>query len=166
VALDGSPLAEAVLLPAAQFVAACSSAGAPGELRLLRVIKPPSDQEEHKYLTYDLDISAYQRSEAERYLRTIQGKLAQEAIDHLNVQITFSIIEDADIATALIRAAETGDRAEHDTDNGYTMIALATHGRGGITHWMLGSIAERTLEKTRLPLLIVRPQQATTSTRS
>ncbi len=163
-ALDGSPLAAATLLPTAQFVAACSPADVPGELHLLRVIKPSSDQEERKYLAYDLDISEYQRSEAERYLSTTQDKLAQEFTGHVNLQISYSIVEDADIATALIRTAETGDHAEDDAPYGYDMIALATHGRGGIKHWMLGSITERVLEKTKLPLLIVRPQELTTAT--
>jgi nucleotide-binding universal stress UspA family protein len=157
VALDGSPLAETVLLPAAQLVAACSPSATMGELHLLRVIKPPSDQEERKYLHYDLDISAYQQSEAERYLHSTRDRLAQE-IAPLNIQISTSIIEDTDIATTLIRTAE------NDATDGYDMIAMATHGRGGIEHWMLGSVTERVLEKTELPLLIVRPQQ-TTSTR-
>jgi hypothetical protein len=39
------------------------------------------------------------------------------------------------------------------------VIALATHGRGGIKRWMMGSVTERILGATRLPLLIVRPQK-------
>ncbi|MFL5667207.1 MAG: universal stress protein [Ktedonobacteraceae bacterium] len=39
------------------------------------------------------------------------------------------------------------------------MLAIATHGRSGIQRWIIGSIAERVLDGSRLPLLIVRPPQ-------
>jgi hypothetical protein len=37
-------------------------------------------------------------------------------------------------------------------------MALATHGRSGVALWAVGSIAERVLHSTKLPLLIVRPR--------
>jgi nucleotide-binding universal stress UspA family protein len=39
------------------------------------------------------------------------------------------------------------------------LIAMATHGRGGMQRWMLGSVTERVLESTKMPLLIVRPNE-------
>jgi universal stress protein family protein len=35
---------------------------------------------------------------------------------------------------------------------------MATHGYSGLQRWALGSITERVLHATRLPLLVVRPQ--------
>jgi hypothetical protein len=40
------------------------------------------------------------------------------------------------------------------------LIAMATHGRSGFQHWILGSITERVLGATKLPILIVRPKAA------
>ena len=40
------------------------------------------------------------------------------------------------------------------------LIAIATHGRGGFQRWILGSITERVLGATKLPILIVRPETA------
>ncbi len=40
---------------------------------------------------------------------------------------------------------------------GYTIIALATHGLGGVGRWVMGSITARVLKASRLPVLIVRP---------
>ncbi|MGZ3665474.1 MAG: universal stress protein, partial [Ktedonobacterales bacterium] len=59
--------------------------------------------------------------------------------------------------------------AETDTSNvettapdkphgGYDIMAMATHGRSGLTLWAVGSITERVLQSTRLPLFIVRPE--------
>ncbi len=37
------------------------------------------------------------------------------------------------------------------------LIAMATHGRSGFSHWLLGSVAERVLRSSGVPLLLVRP---------
>jgi nucleotide-binding universal stress UspA family protein len=156
VAVDGSPLAEAILLPTAQLVAAASPTGMPGELHLLRVVKPPSDPEERRYLAYDINIRQFYRNEAEHYLCSMRDRFTQELAANLNVRLSFSIRENADIATALMSVLETGDSST--SSNGYDVMAIATHGRGGLKRWMVGSIAERILEKEQLPLLIMRPQ--------
>ncbi|MFL5701751.1 MAG: universal stress protein, partial [Ktedonobacteraceae bacterium] len=41
-------------------------------------------------------------------------------------------------------------------------IALATHGWGGMQRWAMGSVAERVLAGTTLPVFIVRPRPAAT----
>ncbi|HZR38937.1 MAG TPA: universal stress protein [Ktedonobacteraceae bacterium] len=163
IALDGSSLAEATLLPTAQLVALISPAATQGELHLLRVIKPPSHPEEHKYLKYDIDIQELMYREAKNYLQVVQDRLVNELAPRRNLQVTFSIEEEADVATTLIRAAEMGGGIAAES---YDLIALATHGRGGIKRWLVGSITERVLEKAKLPLLIVQPDMPTASSSS
>lgn len=41
------------------------------------------------------------------------------------------------------------------------LIAMTTHGRGGVGRWLLGSVAERVLAHTPVPLLLVRAPAAT-----
>jgi nucleotide-binding universal stress UspA family protein len=41
---------------------------------------------------------------------------------------------------------------------------MATHGRTGIIHWVWGSITERVIHKSRLPVLLVRPAKASSQT--
>lgn len=36
-----------------------------------------------------------------------------------------------------------------------TMIALSTHGRGGVSRWLLGSVAEKVLRGSELPVLLL-----------
>lgn len=48
----------------------------------------------------------------------------------------------------IIIAAASADRA--------TLIAMATHGRSGVTRWLLGSVTEKVLRGTVNPLLVVR----------
>jgi nucleotide-binding universal stress UspA family protein len=40
-----------------------------------------------------------------------------------------------------------------------SLIAMATHGRSGVRHWMFGSVAEHVLHAATMPLLLVRGQE-------
>lgn len=41
-------------------------------------------------------------------------------------------------------------------DEGYDLIAMGTHGRSGFTHLLMGSVAERVLRHSPVPVLTVR----------
>lgn len=41
------------------------------------------------------------------------------------------------------------------------LIAMTTHGRGGVSRWMLGSVTEKVLRASTVPLMAVRPGKAT-----
>jgi nucleotide-binding universal stress UspA family protein len=44
-------------------------------------------------------------------------------------------------------------------DQGVGLIAMATHGRGGVTRALLGSVATATIRQTDVPIMLVRPDQ-------
>ena len=157
VALDGSVLAKAALAPAASLIAALS-APAQGALHLVRVVKPvladreEKDPEEHEHFLY----------KAKRYLSAtvehMRVGLVAPVVANLKLPVTWSVVIDADVAAGIVRVAENGeDAAGAGVFGRCDVIAMATHGRGGIQRWALGGITERVLHATRLPLLIVRP---------
>ncbi len=158
VALDGSELAEATLEPAA-FLSAALSAPAQGELHLTRVLAIAPDS------AYDgfKDLITAEREKmvvgAKAYLQNITQRITQGDLAKLHLSITSSVIVSSDVADTLINVAETGEETENLPTS--DVIAMATHGRSGPQRWMLGSITERVLSATRLPLLIVRPARAT-----
>ncbi len=165
VALDGSQLAEAAILPAANLVAALA-APAPGSLHLTRVVQRPSvDDMLYGRERMDLQQRAQASSEAMDYLRKLTDDLRAGVGVDLNLAITWSIALDSDItldtnvADALIKVAEQG-RVDGGTCifGGCDLLALATHGRSGLQRWARGSVTDHLLGRTRLPLLIVRPQ--------
>lgn len=45
-------------------------------------------------------------------------------------------------------------------ETGIDLIAMATHGRGGLARFVLGSVATATLQQAGVPLLLVRPSGA------
>lgn len=158
VALDGSPLAEAVL-EAAAYLSASLSAPAPGELHLLRVLHDLSSNErtpagelitngEHQEVIAGV----------EAYLAGLEQRLLAGEVGKLHLKITSSVARDMDVAGQIVSMAERGEDAQHlQPPRSYDVIAMATHGRSAITRLMLGSVTERVLSVSKLPLLIVRP---------
>jgi nucleotide-binding universal stress UspA family protein len=162
VPLDGSVLAKAALEPAAQLVAALS-APEQGALHLMRVVKPPAPEE----LKAAGDQESIERlkentlHKAKTYLNSIADHLRAGPLADLKLTITWSVAVDDDIAHAIIHMAENGEDAEGAGVFGRCdLIAIATHGRGGFEHWVLGSITERVLGATKFPILVVRPEHA------
>lgn len=43
-------------------------------------------------------------------------------------------------------------------EGGYDMVAMATHGRTGVSRLLLGSVARSVLERVHVPVMMVRPQ--------
>ncbi len=151
VALDGSELAEASLEPAAYLVAALATP-AQGTLLLSTVANKQADRIKH-------GTEEYMRDEAKKYLIGIGERLQGSDIGKLNLVIEWSIEESKDVANALIEAAESGKVIESSYEfTGCDLIAIATHGRGGLKRLMAGSVTENVLGSTKLPMLIVRPR--------
>ncbi|HEU5377881.1 MAG TPA: universal stress protein [Ktedonobacteraceae bacterium] len=162
IALDGSPFAKAALLPAAHLVAALSSP-AQGELLLLQVVEMPTEREERACQQRRLDVDLRQAISraADDSLQAARMNLLRELSGEPLAHIAWSVIEDGDIAHALIQAAEEGKGTgiQQPSD----VLALTTHGRGGMQRWVLGSVTERVLQGSTLPLLVVHAPEAWSS---
>lgn len=157
VPLDGSTHAKAALVPAAYLVAALASAEQ-GAMHVMRVAKPsPTSREEEQQEERERVLHR-----AKRYLSATTEQLREGLVAHpiadYKLPVTWSVAVDTDVAEAIIRVAENGEDAEGaGVFGGCDIIAMATHGRGGLQRWAMGSVTERVLHATKLPLLIVRP---------
>lgn len=150
VALDGSPLAETALKPVVELMTAL----APAEqrsLHLMRVVDIPVSYGKFRSdAHFDQEIREDARREAHKYLATMAKRLTEEDFASANLTVTTSVDINADVAEALVHKAEQAQDVE-----AFDMIAMATHGRGGIQRWVMGSVTERVLHFTKLPLFIV-----------
>ena len=143
VPLDGSPLAEAALAPAAHLVASLTTQG---ELHLTQVVKP-------------LQNSAGEASRARvtTYLTQIT-KRWQAMAKELGILLSWSVALETDVASALLSQAEPGEQGQATAGSrGCDLIAISTHGHNSLERWVMGSVTDRLLNTTRLPILIVRP---------
>ena len=150
VALDGSSLSEAVFEPVAYLVAGLAyTTSHRGELDLLRVVDLPVGSYTGKSQTH---ITGPSRDEAvlaaQEYLTSLAVRLDEGGLANLDITAKTAVDSDPDVAEAIIKQAQS---------EAVDLIAMATHGRGGMEHFVLGSITERVLHHSKLPLLIVRP---------
>ena len=162
VALDGSALAKAALMPAAYLVSALSVPGQ-GALHLTRVVKPLFNEERNGQSDFADNLKERNLYKAKKYLSSIVDHLRDGLVADFKLATTWSVAVDADVPHTLIRVAENGEDAEGaGVFGGCDFIAMATHGRSGLERWAMGSVTEHVLGATRLPMLIVRPQQVET----
>lgn len=158
VSLDGSSSSEVVLEPAAEILAALATSGK-AFLHLLEVVSIPPTYGHLRSLTpYDAEIKAREIHEAETYLKSVKERLSRGPLANPNLTITTSVIVEPDIAGAIVQTAEQGHHGEEQTIPAADFIAMATHGRGGLPRWIMGSITERVLHAATVPLLIVSPR--------
>jgi nucleotide-binding universal stress UspA family protein len=137
VPLDGSELA-ADALTAAQSLADAFGA----DLVLLRAIEPryyPLYGEGYASIPIDDEVL---QAEALRYLEQVAAPL-RDGARTVQVRVT------AGRATSqIVRVAR---------EEGIDLIAMATHGRGGLARLVLGSVAAEALHRADVPLLLTRP---------
>ena len=79
------------------------------------------------------------------YLTVIAERLREMGVD-----ATAKLLED-DPASAIVNYAERHPDV--------SMVVMSTHGRGGLSRWLLGSVAEKVLHALPVPLLLVRSQE-------
>jgi nucleotide-binding universal stress UspA family protein len=154
VPLDGSLLSESALEPAAQLLAALAPS-AQRALQLLRVVNIPSSYGKFRSMTdsyFDAQMRTEEKQEDQAYLDAVAKRFAEGELAKYHLAVTTTVAIDPDVARAIVQAAE---QVEGMVPSGSHLIVMATHGRGGLQHWALGSVAERVLHSTRLPLLVV-----------
>lgn len=151
VPLDGSTLAETALTPVMQLMATLPLTGT-STLHLLRVVDdvPVFNGSMRGQAQVDTFISERECTEAQTYLDSVIKRLQEEALGKTQLSLTTSVIVSPDVPGTIIRQAE-----EEHCD----LIALATHGRGALMRVLMGSITERVIGHTTLPLLVTRPQE-------
>ncbi len=131
VTLDGSVRSEGVI-PQVRDLARCLKA----EVRLLRVavVQTPVGGD-------PVDAQVRGLAEAQAYVDAWARRLSA---DDLRVTAAIRI---GDPAAQILDHA-----AAHEVD----LIAMATHGRGGLSRLLVGSVAETVLRRATLPVLLVR----------
>lgn len=70
----------------------------------------------------------------------------------------------ASVETRLIEGAPFVEIARCAQEGGYDLIVLGTHGRTGIGHALIGSVAERVVRKAHCPVLTVNLPSSTETT--
>ncbi|HVU67991.1 MAG TPA: universal stress protein [Ktedonobacteraceae bacterium] len=153
VPLDTSERALDVILPAAVLVAACSAPGR-GELHFTQVVSLPVEIHEREKEALFQEIERRLQEVCTRTAQALGSRLSPD----LQPVLTWSISLESDVAAAIVKMAEHGAGAARGSAvEASDLIAMTTHGYTGFQRWTMGSVAERVLRGTKLPLLLTRP---------
>ena len=139
VPLDGSKVAEGVL-PHAKDLAYSQGA----ELILLTVGANPAM--DFVFSDPGLARSAVQEQEerSKKYISEVENHLQSAGFR------TSTVLRVGSVADVILGVAE---------ELGVDCIAMSTHGRTGPARWLLGSIAERVVHNSKVPVLLIRAKE-------
>jgi nucleotide-binding universal stress UspA family protein len=145
VPLDGSKLAECVLPHLKEFAAASGI----DEVELVRVA-PPIELHYKAALPFDskdeTKMNQAEVKEAEEYL-----KKTRAAIEAWGLKVTTKVLV-GPVAESLI---------DYMKKTNPDLLLLTTHGRSGASRWIWGSVAEKLLRSSTMPVFLVRPASCT-----
>ena len=137
VPLDGSALAEAALQHAESIAQHFDA-----DVVLLRVVVSP-----YAIVAPDLVLAGSEVdqkqfiAQAEGYLQGVAGRLRGKG---LRVK---TAVGEGPVAESILEHA----KKEHGE-----LIVMSTHGRGGVSRWVYGSVADRVLQAAPCPILLIR----------
>jgi nucleotide-binding universal stress UspA family protein len=66
---------------------------------------------------------------------------------------------DLDVVTAVREGIPSKEIVEYTVENGIDGIVMGTHGRGGFGRMVIGSVADKVVRTSPVPVLTVRPDQ-------
>ena len=164
VTLDGSTFSEAILPAAAQIARATGA-----EVHLLSVVEEPSVRR-----SWVEAIAMGEAGAGELMLppgampRYPDAGPSAEA-DAQSLEQAISSVEQYLAEAALRFPAGAIPKAiaghdpvaaitEYSKEHGIDLIAMSTHGRSGLGRWVYGSNADKLLQSTTIPMLLIRPQ--------
>jgi len=136
VPLDGSDLAQRALVQAEQLA---KTFGA--EILLFQVVPFMPIYGSPEMVT-PLIVDEKQKESVERYLAGLAEKLKEKGL-----RVTTAVKTGQQVALEIIDFAK---------ENGVDLIAMCTHGRSGITRWVLGSVTLKVLTRGETPILLIR----------
>ena len=142
VPLDGSELAEQVI----PHVEALVKGRDVREVIFLRVVEPPPVAWAGvDYVMAESELTAMltrREENARNYLNQLCGRLQS-----LGVLLTAQVVV-GKADESIVDAA-----THHQVD----LIVMATHGRSGVSRWLMGSVADRIVRWSCVPVLLIRP---------
>lgn len=77
-----------------------------------------------------------------------EGKRALEEVE--------SRADDLDLETSLVEGSPAKEICRYATANDCDVIVMGTHGRSGVDRLLLGSVAERVVRSSEIPVLTIR----------
>ena len=144
VPLDGSDLAECVMPHVEAITAGCKITN----VVFVRVVNP-----------VQLPVSVPARGEfgfGEKERRELEGQRKHTADTYLKKIVENTCLEGARLNYEVLEGKVADTLAHWAEENGVDLIVIASHGRSGVSRWVMGSVADRVLRSACVPVLMIR----------
>lgn len=139
VPLDGSDLAETVLPHVEAFIKGFGLT----DVALVRVLT---------FDTKSTGVEGYINSDE---MRKIEEESISSALSYLDRVADRLRNEGATLHSEVLVGRVTENLVDYAASKKFDLIIIATHGRSGVTRWVMGSVAERVLRSANTPVLMV-----------
>jgi nucleotide-binding universal stress UspA family protein len=143
VPLDGSALAEQVL----PHVHALAANEGTTKITLLRAVPP--------VFTTSVDYSGMLATTAADAMETLED----EARDYLSRIAQQFRAEGYSVATEVSAMPAAEAVLDYADSQHADLIAIATHGRSGVSRWVFGSVTQKVVQAAPVPVLVIRPKE-------
>ena len=144
VPLDGSELAECVMPHVEAITTGCKIT----DVVFVRVVNP---------VQLPASVPArgeFRFTETERQQLYEQHKQAAEA--YLKRMVASTRLEGVVLSYEVLEGKVADTLAQWAEKNGVGLIIIASHGRSGVSRWIMGSVADRIMRSACVPVLMVR----------
>lgn len=91
-------------------------------------------------------LADFAEAEGEDPVDIMESNLRGAARSMSDLEVTTDVLAGEDAASSLLARAEVGD---------VDMIVIASHGRTGVQRWMMGSVAERVVRGSTVPVMVI-----------
>jgi nucleotide-binding universal stress UspA family protein len=91
-------------------------------------------------------------------LKTADEKTRAEAEDYLAGMASDLKKESVEAKTVLLVASKVDEEIlNYAAKNGVELIIMSTHGKSGVSRWAFGSVADRVVRNSTVPVLMASP---------
>ena len=144
VPMDGSDLAECVLPHVEAITTGCKITN----VVFVRVVDP-----------IQLPASVPARGDfgfREKDRQELEARRKQTAETYLKKMVDGTRLEGATLSYEVLEGKVADSLAHWAEKNGVDLIVIASHGRSGVSRWVMGSVADRVLRSACVPVLMIR----------
>ena len=93
-------------------------------------------------------------------LDELRKEQEEKAKKYLNTIITRLSGKDYKLYPIIIIGRSSNEIVRFADSNNIDLIIMSTHGRSGIGRWVMGSVTDSVLHSSRVPVLVIPPQQS------
>ncbi len=135
VPLDGSDLSEKALRHATALAKSLNT-----QIILLHVVVFPT--RDYDVIPMDRSVSSEVMAEAKRYLEQVAGNIRRLGVT---------------VLTHVVPGYVADTIVDFSQSQSVDLIVMSTHGRTGAARWLIGSVADRVVHGSQVPVLLIRP---------